>query len=579
MRTKLFLPLMLGALIGCDGRYNLGDLSDAVTAGASGSNSSGTSGTSGTSNGGSANANSAGTSGNAGSANGGSSGSSEAGSAGASGSTDGGSGGTGPLNPSRWLALETFVSTTSTQTELSLVDLVNPGAVPIILESQAATIDSFSPDGHWLLYRVFSTADLSDLYLVNIAVDPSTYHFALTTSYDAPCKWAPDSSRLACIKVNAATDTPASEAVYFDTSSATLGAEQSLGEGERDLAFLDASTLVYGFGVDDFARVAWQGQTHATPQTLGVGGGLISQQSPDGGRAFVKRTDPSDAGQALVDFRAGQATAIDGKYAFSISPSFEIGFASVAPGSGEVGEGKYSFWVVNGVQPTDVAEEPITQERGINPAFQIFGRTVARLLNGRVTVTTLGNSSIALEDAVAGDYSNVNWLNVDPTGTWLYFGTAELDGQNQFIASSTKHYLSRLDPTGPSAAHLIGQGYLGQVVRFSPDGQHLLLAGYDTSSSVPMAFHLFDLSVLAPGNSDPGDYTLDLPFNWSDPVWSPDSRYLSFIGGAPQTGSRPNYVVDAEAPTAAPRLVIECGPGTPSSPTCPVAALFQPPVR
>ncbi|HEX3774066.1 MAG TPA: hypothetical protein VHV51_06345, partial [Polyangiaceae bacterium] len=361
MRTKLFLSLILGTLIGCDGRYNLGDVSDADSAGNGGSSSPGASGKSGSNSGGtSGNANGAGNGGGAGAT----AGSGGTNTAGTSGSVAGGSGGAGPLNPSRWLAEETFVSSSSTQTALSLLDLANPSAPPIVLESQSATIDSFSPDGHWLLYRVFATADLSDLYLVNTAGStPVPDHFALTTGFDAPCKWAPDSSRLACIKINAATDTPASEAVYFDTSGGTPGIEQSLGEGERDLAFLDDSTLVYGFGVNDFARVDLAAQTPSTPQGLGVGGGLISLQSPDGARGFVKRVDPSDAGQVLVDFRAAQVTAIDGKYAFSVSPSFELGFASVGPGSGDVGDGKYSYWTVNGIQLADVAEEPITVER------------------------------------------------------------------------------------------------------------------------------------------------------------------------------------------------------------------------
>ncbi|HEY3252989.1 MAG TPA: hypothetical protein VGJ91_03540, partial [Polyangiaceae bacterium] len=176
---------------------------------------------------------------------------------------------------------------------------------------------------------------------------------------------------------------------------------------------------------------------------------------------------------------------------------------------------------------------------------------------------------------VPGDYQSLaghlNGFELDPGSTWLTFETVELDAQSHPIATSSKHWLSRLQADGPTRAALIAEGYLAQG-SFSPDARRALLYGYDAQSLVPSTFHLFDLS-------DPTQiksYALDLPYNWSNPTWSADSTYVSFIGGAPATSSRPQSLVDALNPTIAPRVVVECSGSPPPLPGCPMSAVFQP---
>jgi hypothetical protein len=157
MRRTIILPLCLLTALGCEGRYVLGNVhQNDVDSGGSGGNAlSGPGGSNAAS----------GATGNSG-------GSSAAGASG--GSSDAGAGGTGgsaPVSRSRWLASETFISSASTQTELSLVDLQNPQADPIVLDSQSGFAESFSGDGRWLVYDAGRSSTQADVYLLNLAGD------------------------------------------------------------------------------------------------------------------------------------------------------------------------------------------------------------------------------------------------------------------------------------------------------------------------------------------------------------------------------------------------------------------------
>jgi hypothetical protein len=495
------------------------------------------------------------------------------------------------VSRTRWLASTTFVSTVSTQTALSMVDLQYPQAEPVLIESQSAIPIGFSPDGHWYLYSSYRGPDQMnqyDVYLVNTAGDkPSQRQFVLTTFWWA-CEWAPDSSKVACFKDTDAPEGTTTKLVYFDTRQGVVGSELPVGsvpprsagatgKAERELMFVDGNTLVYSYGPNDFARVAWNGQTPGAPQLLGVGGGTISKQSPDGGRAFIKRTDPNYAqGDVLVDFRLGNVDVLDSKMTFSISDGFEVGFGSDPPATGDAGLGTYSYYSVNGISVKVVGQSPAESPVTLASYPQIAGHTVVRPKGDRVVAITVGDAGI-VEHVVPGDYQGVNAIKIDPAEKWLYIGTAEVDEQNRPIEATIKHWLSRLGADVPAAAQLIGQGYsiyTASNVLFSPDSQRLVLHGYDAypHTNLPIAFRLFDLK-------DPvqiKSYGIDLSLSWADTTWSPDSTYVSAIGGTPDMQTRPLFVVDALAPTETPRKIIECGPASPSGPICPILATFQP---
>jgi hypothetical protein len=275
----------------------------------------------------------------------------------------------------------------------------------------------------------------------------------------------------------------------------------------------------------------------------------------------------------------GQAALIDVPgSAFALSSGFEAAFAMESSADGGAGAGSYAFYAVNGIQLTPVGHEPVDQlGRHVDPAYRSAGPKLVRTDGKLMLIDTVGATNVA-EQAVPGDYQtspgSVIDFSIDPVGRWLYIGTAEVDAQSHPIEATTQHWVSRLQAGGPLAAQLIGQGYAIDTVRFSPDGRRLVLHGYDSypQKNVPVAFRLFDLT-------DPTKtqaYELDIPCNWAESTWSPDSTYVSFIGGAPETHSRPLLVVDALAPNAAPRLIVECDSNPAPLPGCPNIATFQP---
>jgi hypothetical protein len=360
----------------------------------------------------------------------------------------------------------------------------------------------------------------------------------------------------------------------------------SIGPGERELAFLDRNTLVYGFGADDFARVEWHGQTLSDPQPLGVGGGYIVQHSQGGARALINRSATvSSLDLALLDFRLGQAQALDlptpiAGTSLSLSSGFDAAFLVEPTATGDEGLGFYTYYAVNGVQLTQVGHQPVEASVAFT-YYRSAGASLVRSNGSQVFLDTVANATVA-EQLVPGDYQTearkVIRLEIDPAGTWIYISTAQLDDQSHPIEATAEHWLSRVRAGAPEPAQLIGQGYLIQndstTVLFSPNSQRLLLHGYNgyPHQDIPAAFRWFDLS--DPAQIKP--YSLDLPFSWGDASWSADSSYISIIGGNLVNKSRPLLVVDALAPNEAPRQIVSCDSNPAPLPGCPGAAIFQP---
>ena len=500
------------------------------------------------------------------------------------------------VSRTRWLASETFVSSASTQTVLSLIDLAQPQADPVVLDSQSALDPGFSGDGRWLVYEAFRSTEQVSIYWVDTAGEtPSAPQLLLNTrphvfrgaGGSVPCQWAPDSSRLACLKDTGTADAPESTVVAFDTSQAQLGPEVSIGPGERDLAFLDRNTLVYGYGANDFARVEWHGQALSEPQPLGVGGGSILQQSRDGTRALVSRA-PLGSGLdlALVDFKLGQAQGLDlatpiAGTSFSLSADFDAAFMVEPAAAGDAGLGFHSYYAVNGTQMTQVGHPPI-EATAAYTYYRSAGPRLVRSNGSQVFLETVANATFT-EQLVPGDYQtgarNVIRLEIDPAAAWVYISSAQLDAQSHAIEATAEHWLSRIQAGRAEPAQLIGQGYLIQneatTVLFSPNSQRLLLHGYNgyPHQDVATTFRWFDLS-------DPTRieaHVLDLPFSWGQAAWSADSSYLSIMGSDLVNKSRPLLVVDVLAPADdPPRQVVSCSSNPAPLPGCPGSSTFQP---
>jgi len=587
MRTKLFFPLFLAALFGCDGRYDLGTqrAADGGTGGTgssdnggqaanSGMSASGVSGNGDTNQGGSA----AGASADGGAGAGGSS-AGASGSAGTSGSA--GAGGSPVITGrSPWLMSTSFVSSSSTVTAISLLNLADPTAQPITLGGNSPHLepndgDGFSPNGRWVSYRSYNGQDY-ELYVAAVGANAATPVHIGTTAPQNPCRWSPDSTRIACI-LGTTADRANSQLVFFSTSGDGIGPSESIGHGERDLAFVDAETLVYGSSSDDFSRLTWQNGTPSAPEPLHIGGGLIVQRSPDGKRALLKATDTggvsgTTTGVTLVDFTTGANRALNPKLALSLSRSFASAFAVTPDPAGAPNSTDYLYYSIDDVDVSEVGSDLMeAPPRGTNPSSQLFDRTLVRMRGEQLLVVDIGAAGVT-EHIVAGDYQNVNDFALDPTGQYLYFGTWTYDQTRGEPDETTGElWLSHLGSAGPDAAQRIGTGVAGMTGAFSPDGHFLLVAPLDDTYPSALPFNLFDLS-----SSPLKPYTLGIPFNWAFVNWSPDSTRVSFIGGAPATKARSEYVVDTLALSAAPRLIMTCAPPGGASATCAGSADFQP---
>lgn len=603
MRKRLSFPVILSVSVACNGAYTLGEL----RANSQGGNG-GSPGT--TSDAGQVNAEEPGgsPSGHAGSDEQGGSPSGHAGSDEQGGSPSGYAGGEGgePTVPMgagsggtsseedevgpHWLASATFSSSATSQYVLSLIDLEAPEREGVLVEGDANHPFIFSPNGEWVLYGKARSSEQRDLYLLNTAssklLDPV---FLLTAPVSATCTWAPDSSKLACLKDTRTQEDLRLTLVTFEVHAQTVGPERSIDFATGNLMFLDGDTLIYadskaGASVGEspeFARVRFEHGTPSEPEALGVEAGYISQQCREGARALVRRTAERDGTtyqyDELVDFDTGRATPLPHVSA-QLDDACEsaVGY-ELLESSGPEPFMEYSYYSVRGTTLEKVARVQVPGlPRFLPPVIptwivQVAGNTSARQGGDQVVVTTIEEER-AIDRVVPGDYQDVAAFAIDRAARWLYIQTVARDEPSGAADPSTaRHWLSRVSAGVPAPAELIGEGYLVSAADFSPDGTRLALSGYDSTSTTPVSYHLWDLT-----SDRVTDHSLEIPFNWAEVTWSFDSSFISYLGGNPIERARQLYIVDALRPTAPPRLIVECSSNPAEAPGCPGMVLFQP---
>lgn len=593
MRTKLFFPLIVATLFGCDGRYDLGNQQTQIDNSSGSGGSAGRGGSSPVNQGGSAGASvggaaagtagsdvggapgTAGSSGNAGTSGNASTGGNggTSGNAGSSGS--GGSGGGTITGTRSWLAVMSFVSTTSSETGLRFVDLNDPASTPQVVADDLIVVDpslgdGFSPDGRWYVYRIYKTPNY-EVNIVHVGDELGTPQVLGTTSTTGPCRWAPDSSNIVCATVPTGNHDPRDANIQVSyTSGDGMVQTYPYAVGKPEFVFLGSESLVYAAPYEEGTH-HFISTNYNLPLLVNVGtaDGLIVQQSPDLLRGFVKGIDTDSPGSFLINFVNGNMGVVDGKIAFSLAPSFATGFG-VKPNATDATATDYVYYAIDGVSLNQVGTDTAAQSpHGTNPSSQLFDHTLVHMNGDHVEVVNIGTTGVTAT-SVPGDLADVNAFALAPNEQWIYAGSWQF-GDGGAVDSSGKLWLSHIGADGPETAQLVDSGFIGSTAIFSPDSRFLVVHGYAPQSSAPVPFRLFDLQ-----SSPPKKYTLDTPTNWAYASWSPDSTHLSFIGGDPTTSMRPLYVVDARNPTAAPRLIITCGPGTATTPICPISAYFQP---
>ncbi len=463
----------------------------------------------------------------------------------------------------RWLATQTFVSSASMQSLLSLTDLLDPQSEMLRIETESASGVQFSPDGRWLVYYAFRSSQEIDWYIVDTAAAAPERKFLLTNSVLGRCAWAPDSSKLACTKQGA----DPSVLVYFDTRGAALTPGVSLDVADR-FVWVDADSLVYAVGAGAYSRITWSAGVPGAPQLVGLSGVKVERQSPGGERAIVT-PDAADEPQSLVDLKTGESSPLPTDPVLNISDDFSVA-VSVTPTEADPEIGTFELYSLSGVTWSLVGETTAKLHARFAPYTLPLVRNRLALVKGsQVSVAVIDETGFE-ELVVPGDFAEVRSLEQDSRGRWLYIETGERAPNQQFVPASIEHWLSRIEQEAP--ALLLETEFVGSGPAFSADGRHFSLHGYDSYSPEAVPFHLFDLG----DPEQPKQATLDIPLNWAESTWSADSSFLSFLGGSPSLDARPLFVVDALAPATPPRTIVSCASNPAPLPGCPMVALFQP---
>jgi hypothetical protein len=575
-RSPLSVLFALG-VFGCDGRYLLGRAPDAAAgtssagqadAGQPGSeNNSGTSGR-------------GGSVGSEGGAAAGQSGSESLGGAGASGDggtfNEAGAGGEpfvdpDPLGRVRWLTVQTFPSSASSQTLLNLVDLRAPTWAGITVESSSATAPLPSPDGRWILYASHRKSELLgnvyDYYVVStVRETPGERQLFLS---DQPtwdlCIWAPDGSRVACRKSRAEVDSDAAHLVLFGTAGATLGSEVDVGPVAGMPVFLGASALAYSNLAGELMRLDWSVDAPAEPTALGVQADQVVVSS-DGQRALAYQNEQITA---LFDVRTGASELLEVPENFALSHSFGAGVSWAD--DVDTGKRTYSYYTANGLHLSLLGEHEVTTSAFAPVPIRVAERSVVVVDGERLVFTSVPESGQALSQTVPGDYAVVQAIVLDPTGHYLCFSSAEVEG-GKLNKATFKHWVSRVGPAGAELPQLLTEGFRAATAVFSPDGKRLLLAGdtYNDVDPQPTPIHLFTLSE----GEAPRDRLLPPPLNWLNALFSRDSSYLAFLGGSRSENERQLYALDLLAPDAPARLLYRCSSNPAPLPGCPNGMVF-----
>jgi hypothetical protein len=464
------------------------------------------------------------------------------------------------VNRSEWLAVNSFPSTASTQTLLSLANLTDINSELIRIENESASFATFSPNGRYLIYHSFRSMDAVDWYIVDTDSAEPKKRYLVTNRYGQSCVWAPDSRKLGCPEHTGQS----SQVVYFDTGGHELGPRVVLATGDR-LAWAGSDNLIYALGDGEYARIPFDGGLPGEAQPLGVSG-LIERQSSDGGRAVVI-VNGYNATKYLADLTMGGSVELPTNPELTFSDDFTVA-VSLDPSEEDPGLATYSIYSVSGLRLSLLSEGIATYDEGYTVSPRLFGNRLVVVKGSQVGVLVIDETGVD-SLVVPGDFEDVRAVELDPTGRWLYFETGQRPNR-QFDPATTQHWLTRIDDESPP--ELIGSGFLGNSPAFSIDGKRFKYHGYQPYSDEAVPFLLLDLS-------DPEQLqknTLDIPLNWAESQWSPDGTLLSFIGGTAARDARPLLVVDATAPTVAPRTILTCSDNPAPLPGCPNGAAFQP---
>jgi hypothetical protein len=575
----MFLVLVA---FGCDGRYTLGSAAGAAGGGAA----HGGQGESGANAGSAGSAGTDGTAGGAGTlgTDGGTAGASEPKSLGGAGDksdggafNEGGAAGEAPIDPGaldrvRWLMVETFPSSASSQTLLELVDLQRPTWSGVTVESTSATNVLPSSDQRWVLYasshKSAALGNVYDYYVVNTAgKTPGERQLLLSDQPSwSSCLWSPDASHLACTKRRADVDSDALELVLFEVTGSSIGPEIDVGPLLGTPSFIGASSVVYTNLESEILRFDFGVDAPATPTRLGVTADYFVA-SPDGQRGFAKTYDPEHS--SLFDVRTGTSQVLDLPFNFVVNADFEIGLSWVEDADDT--KRTYTYYAVNGLQPSPVGQLAVQVPARVLPPLRMVGRSVVHVDGSQLVFVHVPESGEATPRTVPGDFAAVQRYLLDPTGRFLYFSSAELDG-GVAIPSTIEHWLSRLGPAGAEPPQLLAEGFAASSVAFSPDGTRLLLAGntYNDEEPQPAPIHLITLSEAA----QPLDRLLPLPLNWVEATFSRDSSYLAIIGGSLSNKARELYALDLLAADATAQLLFSCTSNPAPLPGCPNIVTF-----
>jgi Putative Ig domain len=444
----------------------------------------------------------------------------------------------------RWLAYETFQSSSSTRTAVFVVDYTKTDLDPIpLMDDVSEPHYAFSPDGRWLEIITAAGATKANRYFVDISSEKlKDLRLLGTTEYEQYDAWSPDSTKLAYTEQKG----DRRELKYVDVSGGTFSAPVTVAEvGSWPVFWPSAGTLVYAGLSGSTQIVRWNGAGFGAPETLDIPIKTLPPISPLGDRALFS----GDTNEYwLVDFNTLKFAKLPSA-SWTISPTFEVALES------DLGRTHYSL---HRVQGTDIgAAFPLTDAVPYPPyswarAHPWIGWGTA----DRVDLAAVDPSAVTVSQ-VPGDYAPLSY-------PWS--GAFLSDDSQLVIRQGGSLWLSRISAGMPATAVKLTDA--PDVADFTVSGNAPLLT---THSDKRADMRIFDER--ASGSSKPR--VVDVGGNSYVQSWSFDSSHIAyFVHGQPW--GRALYLLDISDPNSQPRLLASCNMSGGAHPGCPAAAQFQP---
>jgi hypothetical protein len=473
----------------------------------------------------------------------------------------------------RWLAIQTFLGSASSQELMVMQDMLDPSAPLVTIDDWIAPHGwGFSPDGSRFSYIHWQDTTTGDLLVLDMSGDElGEPVFLGEVPSVGDCSWSPDSTRIVC------SDYGSSErhVVYFDLAQSNPAPVELLAQTGSGIAWVGDSTFAYN-DVDGELMLVDASLADTAPVATGLVGRLYQVSSQYDRALVVLVEEGAVTGWTLLDLKTLEHFTFPGQDDVQSSPSFQSAVAATY-GPSATDPAKYTYYTLGSTGVSNVTVRATREALPTNLEYstkwltgQYAAERYLELRDGIPSLTTIHTNGIETSQC-PGELPEISSLSFSPDGNWIAFSSIEEPSSYPSVYS---WWVAQVVDGVIQPPTQLEPPIVGANLQFSPDSSKLVVTGYDpyADSLDPVPIVLYDLS----NPSSIEQYTLDLPYSWAGSGWSNDSSYVAFIGGAEAQSARPLYVVDALAPEQEPRLIITANTNPAPAPGCPMAFAFQP---